>query len=253
MRLALAHLAKRDSPKELLKVLRPLAQEARAEGAGLLLLPELILGKRAAPDLTQALEALAGEAGLRVAAGLLHQGQNRLQVFPQGPAYAKVHLYRTPGEEGDEGLRPGEGPVPLLHEGRTFGLALCYDLDFPELFRTYALLGAQGFLVGAAWPGAYAELMEVLARARAAENQAYLFLASRADTGSPSLFLGPDGRVLGRREEEGLLLAEPDWSFLEAYRARYPLLHHRREEAYRLPSGTTLSPRRKRFRSSGGR
>ncbi len=88
--------------------------------------------------------------------------------------------------------------------------------------------------MGAAWPGAYAPLLEVLARARAAENQAYLFLASRADTGSPSLFLAPDGRVLGYREEEGLLLAEPDWAFLEAYRARYPLLRHRREDLYRL-------------------
>lgn len=234
MRLALAHLSKRDSPKELLKALHPLAREARAEGAGLLLLPELILGKREAPGLPQALEDLAGEVGLRVAVGLLLEGQNHLQVFPQGPAYAKVHLYLTPEEEGDEGLRPGDGPVPLAHEGRAFGLALCYDLDFPELFRAYALGGAQAFLVGAAWPGAYADLMEVLARARAAENQAYLFLASRADTGSPSLFVGPDGRVLGRREEEGLLLAEPDWGFLEAYRARYPLLRHRREGAYRL-------------------
>jgi predicted amidohydrolase len=86
--------------------------------------------------------------------------------------------------------------------------------------------------VGAAWPGAYAGLLEVLARA--AENQAYLFLASRADTGSPTLFTAPDGRVLGRREEEGLLLAEPDWGFLEAYREKYPILRHRREEAYRV-------------------
>jgi predicted amidohydrolase len=86
--------------------------------------------------------------------------------------------------------------------------------------------------VGAAWPGAYAGLLEVLARA--AENQAYLFLASRADAGSPTLFIAPDGRVLGRREEEGLLLAEPDWGFLEAYREKYPLLRHRQEEAYRV-------------------
>ena len=85
-----------------------------------------------------------------------------------------------------------------------------------------------------AWPGEYAGLLEVLARARAAENQAYLFLASRADTGSPSLFVAPDGRVLARREEEGLLVAEPDWGFLEAYRKKYPLLRHRREELYRL-------------------
>jgi len=124
--------------------------------------------------------------------------------------------------------------VAFPWRGRSFGLALCYNLDFPELFRAYALKGVQAFLVGAAWPGAYAGLLEVLAWARAAENQAYLFLASRPDTGSPTLFIAPDGRVLGRREEEGLLLAEPDWGFLEAYREKYPLLQHRREEAYRV-------------------
>ena len=234
MRLALAHLAKRESLRELLQALRPLAQEARERGAGLLLLPELVLGKREDPGLSQALRELAEEAGLLLLAGHLAEGENRLQAFPQGPAYAKLHLYRAEGEEGDEGLRPGERPLLLPWEGRAFGLALCYDLDFPELFRAYALKGAQGFLVGAAWPGEYAGLLEVLARARAAQNQAYLFLATRADTGSPPLFVAPDGRVLARREEEGLLVAEPDWGFLEAYRKKYPLLRHRREELYRL-------------------
>ncbi|MGC8967741.1 MAG: carbon-nitrogen hydrolase family protein [Thermus sp.] len=233
MRLALAHLGRRESLRELLRVLRPLAEEAKDRGAELLLLPELVLGKREEPGLSEALGELAEEAGLLLLAGHLAEGENRLQAFPQGPTYAKLHLYRAEGEEGDEGLRPGEKPVLFPFGGQSFGLALCYDLDFPELFRAYALKGATGFLLGAAWPGAYAGLLEVLARARAAENQAYLFLASRADTGSPTLFIAPDGRVLGRREEEGLLLAEPDWGFLEAYRKKYPLLHHRREDLYR--------------------
>jgi len=110
-------------------------------------------------------------------------------------------------------------------------LGLRYDLDFPELFRAYALKGVQAFPAGAAWPGAYAGPLEVLARA--AENQAYLLLASRADAGSPTLFIAPDGCVLGRREEEPLL-AESDWGFPEAYREKYPILQHRREEAYRV-------------------
>jgi predicted amidohydrolase len=52
--------------------------------------------------------------------------------------------------------------------------------------------------------------------------------------GSPTLFIAPNGRVLGRREAEGLLLAEPDWGFLEAHREKCPILRHRREEAYRV-------------------
>lgn len=235
MRLALAHLGKQESLSRLLKILRPLVHQAREEGALALLLPELVLGRQGEEDLPQALEALAQESRMRVVAGYLAQGpRNRLGVFPQGPFYDKVHPFLALGEEGDEGIEPGEGPVVWEFQGRGFGLALCYDLDFPELFRSYALMGAEVFLVGSAWPGEYQELLAVLARARAAENQAYLLLANRADTGSPSLAVAPDGRLLAWRREEGLLVVDLDLGFLEEYRTRYPILRHRRTEAYRL-------------------
>ncbi|AFV75972.1 putative amidohydrolase [Thermus oshimai JL-2] len=237
MTLALLHLAPREDPWATLRAVRAYALEAQARGASLLLLPELLFGKTPVLGLEEALKELAAEAGLLLLAGYMaeegRRRKNRLAAFPEGPSYDKVHPYLAEGEEGDEGVAPGEGPV-LLRAGMVFGLALCYDLDFPELFRAYALGGAEGFLVGAAWPGAYRELMTVLARARAAENQAYLLLASREDTGSPSLAVGPDGRLLGVREEEGLLLFSPDLEFQRAYRAKYPLLRHRREEAYRV-------------------
>ncbi|WP_105317863.1 carbon-nitrogen hydrolase family protein [Thermus tenuipuniceus] len=235
MRLALGHITKRESLAELLRALTPLVHQARGEGALALLLPELILGRRGEETLPQALKTLAEENGIAVAAGFLAPGpRNRLGLFPQGPFYDKVHPYLALGEEGDEGIAPGEGPVIWEFRDKRFGLALCYDLDFPELFRSYALMGAEVFLVGSAWPGEYEELLSVLARARAAENQAYLLLANRADTGSPSLAVGPDGRLLASRKEEGLLLVDLDLVFLEEYRARYPILRHRRPEAYRL-------------------
>lgn len=237
MTLALLHLAPREDPWATLKAVRAYALEAQAQGASLLLLPELLFGKEPVKGLEEALREVAEEAGLLLLAGYMAEEggprKNRLGTFPEGPSYDKVHPYLAEEEEGDEGVAPGEGPV-LLRAGLAFGLALCYDLDFPELFRAYALMGAEGFLVGAAWPGAYGELMAVLARARAAENQAYLLLANRKDTGSPSLAVGPDGRLLAVREEEGLLLLSPDLGFQRAYRAKYPLLRHRREEAYRV-------------------
>lgn len=235
MRLALAHLGRQESLPRLLKILVPLVHQAREEGALALLLPELVLGRQGEEDLPQALEALAGESRMRVVAGYLAQGpRNRLRVFPKGPHYDKIHPYLALGEEGDEGVEAGEGPVVWTLGERRFGLALCYDLDFPELFRSYALMGAEVFLVGSAWPGEYGELLLVLARARAAENQAYLLLANRADTGSPSFAVAPDGHLLGLKDEEGLLLFDLDFAFLEAYRTRYPILRHRRPEAYRL-------------------
>ncbi|MFN4072007.1 MAG: carbon-nitrogen hydrolase family protein [Thermus sp.] len=235
MRLALGHIAKRESLSELLQALTPLVRQAREEGALALLLPELVLGRQGHEELPRALEALAGENRMAVLAGYLAPGpRNRLGVFPQGPFYDKVHPFLAQGEEGDEGVEPGEGPVTWELGGRRFGLALCYDLDFPELFRSYALMGVEAFLVGSAWPGEYQELLSVLARARAAENQAYLLLANRADTGSPSLAVAPDGRLLASRREEGLAVVDLDLGFLEEYRARYPILRHRRIGAYRL-------------------
>lgn len=235
VRVALAHLAKRSDLQELLKALAPLAKEAKRSGASLLLLPELILGKKEEASLPEGLTHLAQEIGITMVAGFMAKGpRNRLGVFPQGPFYDKVHPYLALGEEGDEGVQPGDGPVGWTFAGRGFGLAVCYDLDFPELFRSYALMEVETFLVGAAWPGDYKELLQVLAQARAAENQAYLLLANRADTGSPSLAVGPDGRLMGRREEEGLLVVDLDFGLLEEYRARYPILRHRRPEAYRL-------------------
>jgi len=235
VRVALVHLGKKENLRELLRALSPWVEEAREEGARLLLLPELILGKRLEEGLEESLGELAEASQLFLLAGLLAQGpRNRLRVFPKGPHYDKIHPYLALGEEGDEGVEPGEGPVVWEFQGRRFGLALCYDLDFPELFRSYALMGAEVFLVGSAWPGEYQELLAVLARARAAENQAYLLLANRADTGSPSFAVAPDGHLLGLKDEEGLLLFDLDFAFLEAYRTRYPILRHRRPEAYRL-------------------
>lgn len=221
MRLALAHLAKRESLRELLQALRPLAQEARERGAGLCSSPSSSWANGRTPGFPRPLGSLRKRRGFSSSRGTSRKEKTACKPSPR-PRLRQAPPLPGGGEEGDEGLRPGERPLLLPWEGRAFGLALCYDLDFPELFRAYALKGAQGFLVGAAWPGEYAGLLEVLARARAAENQAYLFLASRADTGSPSLFVAPDGRVLARREEEGLLVAEPDWGFLEAYRKKYP-------------------------------
>ncbi len=197
-----------------------------------MLLPELLFGREPVPGLEEDLEALARTEGVRLAVGYMAPGpKNRLRIFPDGPSYDKLHPYLALGEEGDEGVVPGEEPV-LWRGPWRMGLAICYDLDFPELFRGYALRGAEAFLVAAAWPGAYGGVLEVLARARAAENQAYLILANRADQGAPSLAVRPDGTLLARREEEGLSLVELDRGFLEAYRARYPILRHRRPERY---------------------
>ena len=88
--------------------------------------------------------------------------------------YRKMHLFSFGSSEKDI-LKPGREPITVKTELGVLGLAICYDLRFPELFRKLSSDGAEVFLVPAAWPsGNRLEHWIVLNRARAIENLAYL-------------------------------------------------------------------------------
>lgn len=225
MRVALLSLAPREEPHGSLAAALGLLQQAAEAGAQLALLPETWAGRTPFAEGWQALAAFARAAGITVAGSLRErEGDrlwNRLRIFgPGGEQACYAKLYPYPPEEPD--ITPGEKPVMARLLGWNSGLAICFDLNVPELFREYARHGAELFLVCAAWPAEYAWLAEVFARARAAENQAYLLLANRP--GAPSLLVAPDGRVLQQRDTEGILVGELDRAFLEAYRQAFPLL-----------------------------
>ncbi len=88
-------------------------------------------------------------------------------------AYRKMHLF---GYTSDEArlLTPGDEVVVAKAPFGTVGISTCYDLRFPELYRRQALAGAQLFLVASGWPYPRLEAWNVLNRARAIENQAFL-------------------------------------------------------------------------------
>lgn len=89
-------------------------------------------------------------------------------------AYRKMHLFGY-GSEEKKLCRPGENAVTVRTELGTFGLTICYDLRFPELYRKLAQTGAEIFLVPSAWPlSPRLEHWVILNRARALENQAFL-------------------------------------------------------------------------------
>ena len=153
-------------------------------------------------------------------------------------SYRKVHLfdvgeYRESSKmsAGDRIFEPLDTPLCRL------GMAICYDLRFPELARKQALAGCELLVYPAAWvagPGKTNQ-WESLAKARAIENGMYVAALSR--TGSVynghSLVVDPTGEVLTcGYEGEELLVCKIDPEKAAATRAAVPSLAHRRPELY---------------------
>ncbi len=149
-------------------------------------------------------------------------------------SYRKVHLFGFNG--GETTVMSGGGDVVVVDApiGRS-GLATCYDLRFPELFRAMVDRGAKAFVIPSGWPERRISHWEVLARARAIENQAYVLACNEAGThgGVPmagrSMVIDPLGEVLaeaGTGEEVLSVTVDPDR--VAAWRGAFPALDDRR-------------------------
>lgn len=164
--------------------------------------------------------------------------------------YRKIHRMRAGGLEA-EILAPGTqiGVVDLpLRDGTTLrtGLATCYDLRFPELFRAMVDEGAEAFVVPASWPQIRARAWEVLLRARAVEDQALVVGASAVGTDGKTQMAGrsavvdPAGTDLAvAGTGPGVLVVDVDLDELRAARASFPVLNDRR---IRVQPGALAGP-----------
>ncbi len=237
---------------------RALVAEAGDVEADLLLLPELWLHGY---DLERAAEwaaplgeggfaemaALARDYGLYLAGSALerHAGgvSNTAALYgPEGSllgAYRKVHLFRLMEEQ--RYLVPGDRAVLCPTPWGAVGLSICYDLRFPELFRTLALAGAVLFLVPAQWPIRRIRAWTLLARARAVENELFVATCNRVGVEGDMVFPGrsavidPWGRELVEGDDqEGLLVARADLREVRKARRYLTVYEDRRPEAYRV-------------------
>jgi omega-amidase len=236
---------------------RELAAESAKRGADLLLLPELWL---TGYDLERAIEVAApldeGVFALMADLARCHQihvagtaletcegGKPFNTAVLYGPdgkrlgAYRKVHLWAPLGEV--EHMNPGAGmPVFEWPWGRV-ALATCYDLRFPELWRRFALSGAQIVLIPAEWPVQRIEHWRLLLRARAVENQFFVAGCNRAGTAADGDYGGfsaaadPWGQTVTEGgPEPGLFFATLDLNEVERARRLFPFLADRRPEVY---------------------
>jgi omega-amidase len=151
--------------------------------------------------------------------------------------YRKVHLFRL--MEEDRWLQPGSAPLIMDLPWGTTGMAICYDLRFPELFRRYAVQGAKVIVMPAEWPLERIDHWRTLLQARAIENQCYMIACNSAgqtgntNFGGHSLIVDPWGKIVVEvGDQPTLVTAEIDIDYVDVIRNRIPVFEDRRPDVY---------------------
>jgi predicted amidohydrolase len=249
-----------------LREARALLEEAHAQGAALAVLPEnfsfmgahkeekfAIAEREGAGPIQDFLSQISRRLSLWIVAGTIAlriEGESRVApasvVYDAGgrrvARYDKIHLYdvnvpgRTESYRESATVAPGRDQVLIDTPIGRMGLAVCYDMRFPELFRSLGAKGAQVFSLPSAFtvPTGRAH-WETLLRARAIENLCYViapgqtgFHADGRETYGDSMIVDYWGRVLARQPRgSGVVVAEIDLDAQARVRQEFPALEHR--------------------------
>jgi deaminated glutathione amidase len=210
--------------------------------------PEIDQLRRVAHDASAAV--VLGGFKRRAPEGFVHN--TALVIDPEGEiagTYDKIHLFdATIGGQRFEASRvemAGTEPVIAVINQVKVAVTICYDVRFPELYRALARAGAEVFLVPAAftYKTGEAQHWEVLLRARAIENTAYVLGSATIrgrdggdafETWGHALAVDPWGRVLTDlgTAEQAFKTLELDMKLVEEVRANLPVLRGIRQQAY---------------------
>ncbi len=95
-------------------------------------------------------------------------------------AYSKLHLYSYYGCDEDKYVSSGTTPVMVNLDGIKYGLSICYDIRFPELYRAYTKAGADILVNCAAWGSNKPVPWEMMTKSRAIENQCYMLALTQS-------------------------------------------------------------------------
>jgi predicted amidohydrolase len=253
-----------------LEVAGTLVRGAAKDGAELIVLPEKFNVLGGVDQMSEGAEpldgptlrwarSLAAELGVWIVAGSIVErleAQEKLRntsalVGPDGEiesVYRKIHMFDV--EVGGVTYResdteaPGEEIVVAGAGDLSLGMAICYDLRFPEVFRILALRGARAV----ALPSAFTlhtgkDHWEVLVRARAIENQFFMVAAGQIGKHPPdhesygrSMIVDPWGVTLAvAPDSESYIVAELDLDVQDRIREKLPSLANRKPATYNWP------------------
>lgn len=204
----------------------------------------------------QLLSGLAKEYGIYIHAGSIIEKHSEkksyntsLVIDPTGNIvgkYHKIHLFDieingVSSYMESNSIEGGDSPETVELPFGKAGMAICYDLRFPELFRKYALEGCNILFLPAAFTQ-YTGMLhwETLLRARAIENQCYVIAAGQIGSHLPgkvcygnSMIIDPWGTVITRAPEtEGVIYAELEEERVKSARESIPCLTHRKPKYY---------------------
>lgn len=243
-----------------------MVREAAANGAAYIQTPEMtgaLMRDRAAlraslRDDTGDLIASAARRLVRELGVYIHVGSTAIAAgdrianrgFLVGPdgadiaTYDKIHMFDVDLDNGESWresatYQPGGRTVVAELPFANLGMAVCYDLRFPQLFRAQALAGAEVLTTPAAFTRQTGEAhWHVLLRARAIENGAWVISAAQGgthedgrETYGHSLVIDPWGRVVAEADhaEPGIIYAEIDTAASAEARKKIPNLKNARE------------------------
>ena len=246
-------------------------KKASSEGADMIVLPEMFncpydnkyfrkYAEDASGKTLSNMKKAALDNGVYLVAGSIPE-LDKDKVFntsfvidPKGEIIAKhrkMHLFDIDIEDGirfmeSETLTPGSDITVFNTPFGIVGLAICYDMRFPELMRLMALKGAELIVIPAAFNRVTGPAhWELTARARALDNQVYFAAVSPAVDWNASyhayghtIFVDPWGSVKQKLDDgEGLLICEMDKNFIQKVRNELPLIKHRRSDIYEIELG----------------
>ncbi|WP_439660392.1 carbon-nitrogen hydrolase family protein [Lentzea sp. HUAS TT2] len=257
MRFALCQISSTADPQENLATVRAEVATAAANGARVVHFPEATQCRFGVPlkpiaepldgPWATAVRDIADEHDVVVVAGMFTPGEgdrvtNTTLVTGAGLhlGYDKIHLFDAFGFRESDAVTPGEKPVTFEVDGTTIGLATCYDVRFPELFRALATT-APVILLGASWgagPGKAAQ-WDLLVQARALDATSWVLACDQADPNADhgsaptgighSAVVDPIGSVRERLGgAPGTIVSDVDVHLVDEVRAKLPVLANRR-------------------------
>lgn len=268
MRASAVQLNSTDDTDRNLATADRLVRDAAARGAELVVLPEkwsvLGTGEQLAagaqpldgPCISWA-RSIARELGIDLIAGSIvehvegadKRANTSVHVAPDGElhaVYRKIHMFDVEVDgvvyaESEHEEAGSETVISELAGGVRIGMSICYDIRFPELYRTLVDQGAEALAIPSAFTLATTrDHWEVLVRARAIENQCFVIAPNQVGShpggyrsGGRSLIVDPWGLVLaGAPDSEAAIVADLDFESLRDVRRRLPALAHRRPRVY---------------------